>query len=109
MIISAEQFWDNLEQLMKEYKVTNKKLSEACEVSQRTIEAQRLRRSYPSLDLCYRMSNYFNIPMEKLLLGNTDAGFSVDERELLDLYKTLPEPLKKSVLDLAKNLKGVNL
>ncbi len=92
-------------------------MKEVCKdlgISQGTVSNWRKRNSIPSGELLAKMSNYFDVTMDYLLTGQepeatwdgpSDAPtFTIEELQLLDLFRTLPDAKRSEVIQYCKFL-----
>ena len=92
-------------------------MKEVCKdlgISQGTVSNWKKRDSTPSGDLLSKMANYFDVSMEYLLTGKelepfwdgpSDApAFTIEELQLLDLFRTLPDGKRSEVIQYCKFL-----
>ncbi len=72
-------FWENVQKILSERKISAVQLSQLSGVSPQTISHGILRRSIPQLDNAYKIANALNVPLEYLAFGHVDDDDELDE------------------------------
>ena len=72
-------FWQNINMLLDQRRMTNIQLAERAGLSYRTITTQRNRHSLPGSEQLYCLSKALEIPMEELLTGRADSSSTSPE------------------------------
>lgn len=80
----------------KKYGMTIASIERNTQISNGTIG--KWDKSVPSVENIYKVSKLLNVSMEYLLFGEkTDTNLSLDEIEWLELYREIPDKLKKDL------------
>lgn len=104
---------NNLRLLRQMEGLTQNQLAEHLSVGRSAIALLESGRKIPDINLLYRLSQFYNIPMEAILELDTDFlvrfalrnhSFSTSEKKLLVLYRHLPPYAKGQLMERAELL-----
>ncbi len=80
---------DKIKLLRTEFNLSQKELAQAISASASTIGMYEQKRRLPDVNTIIRLSSFFNVTTDYLLLDNSENSFSDDEMKWLKLYRDL--------------------
>ena len=82
-LLNANEFWARLKELSHERKVMQKTFCEELGFDLQQFRNKKFLGTFPTLEQLVKLSMYFNVPLEYLLLGRTDNPYQkrIDELE----------------------------
>lgn len=80
---------DKIKLLRTEFNLSQKELAQAISTSASTIGMYEQKRRLPDVNTIIRLSSFFNVTTDYLLLDNSENIFSDDEMKWLKLYRDL--------------------
>lgn len=76
-------------------------------ISEGTIRSWYTRGACPSVEAAYKVAQYFGVTVEWLVTGKEQKDtLSAEEKELLELFRTLDERDKQTILTLSRSLES---
>lgn len=99
-----------MDDIREEHQISARTLSLSLGMGQNAFTDWRNGRGVPSIETVCKFSNLFQVPVDYLLYGETRISSKevescgVQERELLQIYSSLPREYKKMVSSYAKGL-----
>ena len=87
-------FSDNLENLIKERKVSKKELAETVGITTQAFYDWKKRNSFPSADIAYKIAAYLNTTVEFLVTGKETDVYKENFRNLLEDLRTVVDRYK---------------
>ena len=91
-------FYERLEPLMAERKMSQKDLAAVAEVKPPSVSEWKTKGTLPRADTAIKIAEHFNVSIKWLVLGIEDAAFTRDERELLAVYRKLGQDDKVEII-----------
>ena len=91
-------FWNRLEPMLTERKMSQKELASIAGVKPPSVSEWKAKGTLPRADTAIKIAQYFNVPIKWLVLGIEDTGFTQDERELLAVYRQLDHDDKVEII-----------
>lgn len=71
MEIDAKLFWERMDTILVQRKLSLRDICENAKISYSTISSQRVRVTVPKLDQIVAMANYLNLSLDELVLGKS--------------------------------------
>jgi repressor LexA len=92
-------FRENLTYYMEQKSVSQQDLVNALNVSKSAVSDWVHGKNYPRIDVMQRLSDYFNVNMDRLTMTNLhEDEYTDDERHLVAAYRKAEPPIKKAAL-----------
>lgn len=110
MPYSKDDMLKRMDDIREEHQISARTLSLSLGMGQNAFTDWRNGRGVPSIETVCKFSNLFQVPVDYLLYGETRfsskeiEACGVQERELLQIYSSLPGEYKKMVSSYAKGL-----
>lgn len=110
MPYSKDAMLKRMDDIREEHQISARTLSLSLGMGQNAFTDWRNGRGVPSIETVCKFSNLFQVPVDYLLYGETRISskevesYGVQERELLQIYSSLPREYKKMVSSYAKGL-----
>ncbi len=96
------EFSDRLNKKIKESGLKRTAFADEVGIKNQSITDWEKRGTIPAGDVCLRMANFLNVPVDWLISGKTESGMSDDEMELVRKFRMLP-PEQKSIVETLVN------
>lgn len=98
---------ERIEKLIYEKNISRTELARQTGTSEGTIRNWSVRDSSPSVEAAYKVAQYFGVTVEWLVTGTDQKDtLSAEEKELLELFRTLDERDKQTILTLSRSLEA---
>ncbi len=95
-------FSDRLNKKIKETGLKRTAFADEVGIKNQSITDWEKRGTIPAGDVCLRMANFLDVPVDWLICGKTESGMSDDEMELVRKFRMLP-PEQKSIVETLVN------
>lgn len=103
---------DNIDTILAELKMSRSALEKKAGIGRQSVE--KWGKSIPRLDMILRVAEVLGVSLSRLLEGTElqtektatpeDDGFSKDEKELIQIYRSCDPRRRKAMLDLLRSL-----
>lgn len=99
---------NRIRELRKKAKITMKELGKQVGAAEGTISHYETGKRQPDIEMLSKLANYFGVTIDYLVGGveseNAEAPLSTDEKNLLDMFKSLSSDEKSFVETMVKSL-----
>lgn len=96
------EFSDRLNKKIKESGLKRTAFADEVGIKNQSITDWEKRGTIPAGDVCLRMADFLDVPVDWLISGKTEGGMSEDEMELVRKFRMLP-PEQKSIVETLVN------
>ena len=96
------KFSERLRELRKESKLTQQELANRLNVSRSSVEMYEKGEREPSFETQEAIADLFNVNLDYLFDRPTEVTLSIDEKELLDLYRLTDSNVKPHIFSYLK-------
>ena len=98
---------ERIEKLIYEKNISRTELARQTGTKESTVRNWSVRDSSPSVEAAYKVAQYFGVTVEWLVTGtDKEDSLSAEEKELLELFRTLDERDKQTILTLSRSLEA---
>lgn len=98
---------ERIEKLIYEKNISRTELARQIGTKESTVRNWSVRDSSPSVEAAYKVAQYFGVTVEWLVTGtDKEDSLSAEEKELLELFRTLDERDKQTILTLSRSLEA---
>lgn len=105
---TGENSSNRIRELRKKNKLTMKELGKQVGVVEGTISQYETGKRQPDIEMLSKLANYFGVTIDYLVGGaeseNAEAPLSTDEKNLLDMFKSLSSDEKSFIETMVKSL-----
>ena len=98
--MNAVFFWDNV--IKKSPNPNWAEIAKSIGIKHQTLWAMYANRTFPKVDVAYKLSKFLDCSLESLLIGE-DLQYSPTEQELINKYRGAPTYIKLLVEQVLKN------
>ncbi len=95
---NGKEIVKRMDSLLKERNIKRQALAEFAGIATNTISTWSARNNVPAADVAIKIAKYLGVSVEWLINGEDPDGLSVDERNLLNNWKDIPEDSGKDVI-----------
>ena len=101
------QLAERIEKLIYENKISRTEFARQIGTKESTVRNWSVRDSSPSVEAAFKIAQYFGVTVEWLVTGKEQKDtLSAEEKELLELFRTLDERDKQTILTLSRSLES---